>query len=305
MLHRPWVAPLIIGFWGVMSGWLLATKVLPVFHAGAAPDSVATRDGDLLPVGWSVYWNGSPIGWALAESRRAADGGMTIVNRLHCDRLPLDEILPAWAGSFVQRTMQSDEATVLDASGRVVIDAEGRLRSFVSTVTLPGTTEKVILEGTVRTPGEVTVSFRAGELRYDTTRRIPERATLGDELSPHATLPGLYEGRRWTVPVSSPLRPGNAPLQILHARVGGEETIFWGNRLVNARVVSFHDDPASHREPRCRLWVDRAGRVLRQESAMLGSKMEFVRRTDAEAARLASVAALADATADPEVDAEP
>ncbi|MFM7291286.1 MAG: hypothetical protein ACKO6B_08650, partial [Planctomycetia bacterium] len=38
--------------------------------------------------------------------------------------------------------------------------------------------------------------------------------------------------------------------------------------------------------PRCRLWVDRSGRVLKQESLILGSKLVFARRTDAAAENL-------------------
>lgn len=307
MLHRPWVASLVVGFWCATAGWLLATKILPVFEAGAPPDaslstSAASR---LVPVGWTVSWNGTPIGWALTQAQRGAEGGLTVDSRLHCERLPLDEILPVWAGTIVQRSLRPGASTGLDASGRIVIDPAGRLRSFVSTVTLPGTLDQVVLEGRIVGSDEVAVSFRAGEFRYDTRRQIPDRALVGDELSPQATLPGLYEGRRWTVPVSNPLRPGTAALQILHARVEGEETIFWGNRLVNARVVTYREDPSSRREPRCRLWVDRSGKVLRHESTLLGARMEFVRRTDAEAARLASVAALADVAAGAESPPEP
>ena len=114
------------------------------------------------------------------------------------------------------------------------------------------------------------------------------RAGIGDELSPQATLPGLTEGRRWTVPVYSPLRPGQSPLEILHAEVSGEETIFWEDSLVRVHVVAYREDPSSNREPRSRLWVDRSGRVLRQEAALLGARVSFVRRSDAEAARLAA-----------------
>jgi len=128
----------------------------------------------------------------------------------------------------------------------------------------------------------------AGEARYETTRHLPTTAMIGDELSPQATLPDLYEGRRWTVPVYSPLRPGQSPLEILHAEVTGEETIFWEDSLVRTHVVSYREDPSSNREPRCRLWVDRTGRVLRQEAALLGARVAFVRRPDSEAARLAA-----------------
>lgn len=286
---------MVVGFWAVTSGWLVATKILPTFHDGAAPHEfvAASADDRPPPVGWTVYWNGSPIGWALTEYRRGDAGGVEIDSRLHCDRLPLDEMLPRWAGALVQRSLRDRTDTRLDATGHVVLDPAGRLRSFTSSVTLPGTTDVVVLEGRTAA-GAVSITFRAGDLRYETTRQVPERALVGDELAPQATLPGLYEGRRWTVPVYSPLRPGNAPLEILHARVDGEETIYWGNRLVNARVVTYREDPSSSREPRSRLWVDRSGRVLRQESMLLGASMEFVRRTDAEAERLVSIAALVD-----------
>ena len=117
--------------------------------------------------------------------------------------------------------------------------------------------------------------------------------TLGDELSPQATIPGLTMGRHWTVPVYSPLRPGQTPIEILHAEVIGEETIYWEDGLVRAHIVAYRDDPTSDREPRCRLWVDRTGRVLRQEAAMLGARVAFVRQSDADAARLAASDALA------------
>lgn len=301
MLHRTWVTPLVVAFWCVTSGWLIVAKILPTFHAGSAPNQahLVAAGTRLVPAGWTVHWKGIPIGWALTESHRSADGGITVANRLHCDQLPLDEMLSGWAGSLVKRTLRGRTSTMLDAAGRVVFDSGGRLRSFASTVTLPGTTEKIVLEGRVAGRGEVTIEFRAGELRYETTRTVPDQVLMGDELSPQATLPGLYEGRRWTLPVYSPLRPGHAPLQFLHASVGGEETIFWDNRLVIARVVTYREDPSSSREPRCRLWVDRSGRVLRHEAAFLGGTMEFVRRSDAEAERLVAVGALIDAVPQP------
>lgn len=292
MLHRPWIAPLVVGFWCVTCGWLLGAKILPAFQGGAVPGHNAFPGTGPLPqpVGWTVHWNGSPIGWALTLARRAEEGGTLVESRLQCDRLPLHEMLPAWAGTLVPGARRSMDSTTLAAAGRAMIDVSGKLRSFASTVRLPGTSDHVALEGRVAADGEVTVVLRAGELRYEMSRRVPEHVVIGDELAPQATLPGLYEGRRWTVPAYSPLRPGNAAFQVLHAIVGGEETIFWDNRLVNARVVTYREDPSNPRESRCRLWVDRSGRVLRHESSLLGARMEFVRRTDAETERLMTVA---------------
>jgi glycosyltransferase A (GT-A) superfamily protein (DUF2064 family) len=53
-------------------------------------------------------------------------------------------------------------------------------------------------------------------------------------------------------------------------------------------VVHYRDDPSAHHEPRTTLWVDLSGRVLKQESVVLGSRLAFLRRGDDEAERLAA-----------------
>ena len=174
----------------------------------------------------------------------------------------------------------------LEATGRVEIDRAGQLTSFNSAIDLPGSDGKILLTGTVD-KGEVTIVIRSGEMVYETKRFLPETMMLGDELSPHAMLPGLVTGQQWTVPVYSPLRPAQSPIEILHAEVEGSESIFWDDHLVTVDLVSYRDDPSSHREPRARLWVDRTGRVLRQEASAMGRKILFVRRNDAEAETLA------------------
>jgi len=292
MLQRPWFTPIVVVFWCVTSGWLLVEKILPSLAPGSPPgyQAIYTSDSGLIPVAWTVQWNDQPLGWAIAESQRTALGGLLVDSRMHFDRLPLDEIVPAWTSLLVRQALPKGGRLTFDARGRLTIDAAGDLRSFMSVVNVPGSTEQVLLNGTVDA-GTVRVQVQAGEMRYETTRHLPERMMIGDELSPQATMPGLFEGRRWTVPISSPLRAGSSPIEILHAEVGPEETIYWEGRLVRVHPVAYREDPASHREPRSRLWVDRTGRVLRQEALLLGSKLAFVRRTDEAAARLAATLA--------------
>jgi hypothetical protein len=301
MLYRPWLAPIVVAFWCVTSGWLLVAKILPSLSGGAAPGLQAfyASGSRLVPVGWTVHWNGGPLGWAVADAVRRDDGSVEVSSRLQFERLPLGEMLPGWAGSLVQRSLRSADVTALAATGRLSIDPTGRLRTFSSRVDLPGTPEDVVLEGSVD-GGKVLITIRVGDLRYEATRHLPDHMMIGDELSPQATLPGLVEGRRWTVPVYSPLRPGSRPLQILHAEVEGEENIYWENRLVRVHVVAYREDPASPREPRCRLWVDRSGRVLKHESAILGAKLAFVRRSDEEAVQLVEMLRAAEADDDAE-----
>lgn len=289
MIARPFFTPVVVGFWCVTMGWLLAAKVIPAWRPGSPPgyQSLYATDNQLVPVAWTVFCNERPVGWAVTRTTAADRGGLMVDSHLHFDDVPWQDMLPSWASLLVQRVIGDGDTTAFDARGSMTIDERGELRRFSSFVTLPGANDPLILTGLVR-EGEVTVQVAAGDLHYETTRHLPTNLALGDELSPQATIPGLTAGRHWTVPTYSPLRPGQAPIEILHAEVLGEETVYWEDGLVRAHVVVYREDPTSDREPRCRLWVDRRGRVLRQEAAILGAKVAFVRKPDAEAARLAA-----------------
>lgn len=289
MLQRPFSTPIVLGFWLVTTGWLFGAKILPSLRPGSPPGHQAlyASSGRLIPVAWAVECNDRPIGWALTQANQSPRQGLLVDTRLHFDRIPWDQVLPGWAALFMHH-VPADQMTVgFDAHGRMVIDDNGELRSFSSVVTLPGRRDSLVLTGTVDN-GRVTMLVSAGGLRYETTRQIPTTSMIGDEFSPLATLPGLSKGRRWTVPVYSPLRPGQSPLEILHAEVGEEETLSLDGGSVRVHVVVYREDPSSSRPPRCRLWVDHSGRVLRQEAALLGAKVAFVRRSDDEAVRVAA-----------------
>jgi hypothetical protein len=148
----------------------------------------------------------------------------------------------------------------------------------VDGVDKPAVLERVALEGTCD-EGALEMTVQAGDLHYDVSRRLPDRVTMGDEFTPQAMLPGLYEGRRWTVPIYNPLRAAHAPLDILLAEVGGEDILYWDNRLVRVDVVTYREDSSTASDPRCRLWVDKEGRVLKQEAAILNARVAFVRRS--------------------------
>ncbi len=297
MLQRPFFTPVVLGFWLVTTGWLLAAKVLPTLRPGSPPGHQAfyASHGKLVPVGWSVECNDRPVGWALTRATRSQGNGLFVDTRLHFKSLPWSEMLPPWAAVMMQQMAHDPEAAAFDARGRLSIDERGMLRSFSSVVTLPGARDPVVLTGTVD-QGRVSMFLAAGDLRYQSTRELPAASMVGDEFSPLATLPGLYEGRTWSVPVYSPFRAGQSPLEFLYAEVGGEETIAWNGSDIRSRVVTYQEEPGSTRPPRCRLWVDETGRVLRQEAAMLGARLAFVRLPDHEAASRAAAEDLGSAT---------
>lgn len=285
MLVRPWLVPFVLIFWCITSGWLVVAKILPSLAPSSRPGYQALYSAEGRPVAWTVLWNDQPLGWALSQTHPEVDGGMEVESMLHFDRLPVDEVLPSWTKLILRRTVDPQSLFAMDARGHLSIDPAGALRSFRSAIDLPSVAEQVVLSGTID-KGDVTVLVSTRDMHYSTSRHLPTNVALGDELSPQATLPGLFPNRRWTVPVYSPLRSGQSPIEILHAQVAAEETMFWDDALVRVDVVHYRDDPASHHEPRCRLWVDRSGKVLKQESVVLGSKLVFVRRSDEAAERL-------------------
>ena len=285
-MQRPWLAAIVILFWCLTTSWLVVEKILPALRTGSPPgyQALYASNNRLIPVAWTVHWNGQPLGWATSQSQTVDGGSICVESLLHLDRLPLDKILPVWIKPMLHRV--SDPIT-FEARGSLLIDATGHLKSFHSTVDLPGTKDKVFLNGTVA-DDQVHVVLRARDIRYEASRYLPSSLTIGDELSPQATLPGLSEGRRWTVPVYNPLRASQSPIEVLHAEVIGDQTLFWEDHLIRVQVVVYRDDPSSHHEPRSQLWVAHDGRVLRQETAILGSRITFIRRSDAAAKTLAA-----------------
>jgi hypothetical protein len=289
MLHRPWLIPPILAFWAVTMGWLVTAKILPSLAAGTAPGYQAffASGTRLVPVAWTVLCNDSPMGWAISRAERLADRGLLVESLLHFDTLPIDEMLPPWLRTMARHAVEVRPAPAFDARGTLVIDPRGELRSFGSVVMVPGLKEKIVLNGTLE-DGKVSIVITGNGMRYATERHFPSTVVLGDELSPQAMMPGLKAGRRWTVPVYSPLRPGSTPIEILHAHVAKEDAMYWEDQLVRVHVVHYRDDPSAHHEPRTTLWVDLSGRVLKQESVVLGSRLAFLRRGDDEAERLAA-----------------
>lgn len=288
MLRRPWIATLVSVFWAVSTGWLVSQKIAPLLVTGDPPSSYFVPEARDAPVAWTVLWNDEVVGWALSEctQRQPATAGWVITSRLRLDDLPLEELLPEWAQRLTASAFPSDLPLVLDTTGELWLDGDGHLEQFESKVFLPELAQRVVIRGSVEGE-EIEVTVRSRDFVYETTRRLPESGMLGDELSPQAMLPGLTVGRRWTVPIYNPLGFTSSPLSVLHAHVEGEVTLFWEDRIVRPLLVAYRDDPAAYREPRVRLWVDRDGRVLKQESQMLGSSLAFLRRSDDDARMLA------------------
>lgn len=290
MLTRPWLIPVIIAAWAISMNWLVTAKIVPSWREDAPPGNqiLYATDNKLIPVAWTVLWNDAPVGYSISRATRLPDRGLEVESLLHFDFMPLDEMLPLWLQTFIQPGMNRRITIPFDTRGTVTLDPRGTLRSFASTVAIPGSSGKISLKGTVH-EGLASVVVDAHGMLYDVERRIPEGVMIGDELSPQATMPGLTVGRRWTVPTYSPLRPAGSPIELLHAHVTGEQVFFWQDTLTRVHEVCYRTDPtAPHHDPRFTMLVDMNGRVLKQDSIFLGARLTFIRRADDDAEQLAT-----------------
>lgn len=301
MLQRPWMAGVVAAFWCLTTGWLYVEKIAPSLSTGSPPGhghTTFSSGGLSAPVAWSVIWNDTPLGWALADSRRLDDGQVAIDSQLHLDRVPLDEMIPNWTAevlSSVLRPAVDKPRMVVEARSCFRFDGVGRLHAFDSQVDLPSVGEPITFSGTMA-DNVLSVTLRTGAVRYETRQMVPWHAVTGDELSPRAVLLGLYPGRRWKVAVFSPLRSNGSTIETLHAEVDGEEQTYWNGQLTWTHVVVYRPDPTNRGSHRFRLWVDRSGRVVRQEATILAARLVFERRTDEAAAELAATLAKAATT---------
>ena len=286
MGHRVFNAVVVV-FWLSTMTWLVIVKVLPPLQVGEPPNyrSVyATAPSDRPEsVCWDMLWNDQPMGWAKTSVWQSPSGVTEVTSLVHFDRVPIDELAPAWMRPVLHSAVEPIGALAMDATSRLEIDPLGRLSGIYSQVGASG-----YPSAEIRIRGKVEGSRLIGTVRWGTNsqpfeRYLPPDALMGDELSPHGRMPGLRIGQEWTVPVYSPLRfsDNRNPIEILHATVEGRELVHQGEDSVLALTVVYRTDSGSilggSQTPRGKLWVKDDGTVVKQTTRLFGSNLAFVR----------------------------
>lgn len=290
-MYRPIVTAFILVFAAIANSWLFVSKFLPTILSDAPPgyQSIYTPTKDTSTVAWTIMLNDRPAGSALSIVEPSPYGTVTVWSNLQLDKIPLNDLLPPWANSLLGANVGTLHPSIdLDALGCMTINNHGELQEFQSLVKVPGVEQTVRLHGKITPGNKVMVSLHSGNLQYETSRQLPNDLSIRDELSPQATMAGVSQGQRWTVPIYSPLRPSHKPIEILYASVAGHEVLYFNNQLVNTDIVNYRTTPNDHQPPRSRMWVGPRGMVLQHESTILGAKLLFQRRTDMAAASLAN-----------------
>ncbi len=307
-----WLNLGVVGLWLASMSWLVAEKILPPLQVGQPPNyqSIAQARREEGPVGWRLFWNQEPIGWALSQARAQAQQSTEIRSRVHLDYLPLVDLVPEWLARVFRLPEWKEFRNLrlsMDTTSSLMIDPLGRLVRLHSSLQVGRFPEVVQMEGTVE-GSDLLFTIRCGEFTYETKIPMPPDALLADALSPQTRLPRLRLGQQWTLPTLSPLGRWNHALEILHAKVEGREPILWNGKTQEAYVVVFWPDigtASAQHKPRGRLWVlpDPDARVVQQEVAFFHSQMQLVRMSEVESAQLASEVNLDQPLGDPRLGA--
>lgn len=283
---------IVVLFWLATMSWLVVVKVLPPLRVGEPPSysSILQQSGEQPPVCWSIRLHDKSIGWAASKTVRRKDGITELYSRVYLADLPLEDLAPGWLGSVLKPALRNFGPLDVDKKSRLVIDPLGRLVGFVSRVRIGDVPDVIKVQGQIE-GSTLTMVVQSGEISYTIERDLPPNALIADELSPQARMPGLRVGQTWTVPLYSPFRPLNNPIEILQASVEREDRITWDDRQVNSRIIVYRSDPGSGligNEARGKIWVRDDGLVLRQEVGIFRSHLHFVRLTDGQADEIAT-----------------
>ncbi len=277
---------IVVLFWLATMTWLVSVKVLPPMRVGEPPDYASIIDESIErpPVCWSIHLQDRPIGWAASKVVLRRDGVSEVTSRVYLGDLPWEDLAPTWLAGVLKPVFDDLGPLDIDKRSRLVIDPLGRPVDFDSRVRVANLPDAIRVKGQIE-GSTLSLEVKSGELVYKRDCYLPPGALLTDELSPQGLMPRLRVGQRWTVPLYSPLRAANNPIEILEAVVDREDTIRWAGKVHPCRVIIYRSDAGSGLMDRTRgrVWVRNDGLVLQQEVSVLKSDLRFVRLSDERA----------------------
>jgi len=281
--NRLYTAVVIVGWLASMT-WLVADRILPPFFGGDAPSSLAAYQRD--PVAWRIEMDGDRSGVAVMQATPATGGVNEVHSVVRLDAIHTPDAAPFWLAP----TLKSLRSLSLTMRSIVTYDATNSLASFSTGIEVNHIETPIRINGRVEGDTLHLVARVGGH-----TKRFEHAwtsgASVGGDLTPAARLLPLYEGRRWTHEVFSPLASPSEPLERVEAEVTELLRITHNGANVDAWKVEYRstERTGSTEQGRLRasLYVGLDGVVLKQETLLMGSKLSFSRLSDADSQRLA------------------
>jgi len=251
----------ILLYWSIATVGLVRRDLIPELGVGSPPDlrTIAAAGEFSPPVHWAVLVVDNPadpegrrpVGQAVTESRREADGWVSMSSSVVFDSGRL------LSGLF-RAAAQSDRVdSRIGFDSRYRVDPSGNLRSFDAEVRMLGPSGSVWrIDG--RLKGHVMEVNAVGPLVNRTMNfEYRPRGVVQSQFGPLDRLPGLQVGQRWDEQVTSPL---TGQVETVRAEVKRRTVVHWNEGPVNTLEVVHTSKAAS-----ARTYVRADGLVLRQE----------------------------------------
>lgn len=284
--NRLYVGAVLVAWLAAMA-WLVTDRILPPFLGGDAPISRPTNQ--IEPVAWQIEMGGHPCGVAVLQAVKGAGGAKEVHSFMRLDRIEAPKNAPLWL-SPVLKSLRNLSFSMRTTT---VYDALDALSSFHTKISLNQADVPISVRGRIL-GDQLRLTARVGDMTKRFEHAWPGEGVMGSDLTPSGRLLPLYEGRRWTEEVYSPLASPNEPMELVEVEVAERLPRFsQGGFSYDAWRVEYRstEKTGSTEEGRLRavLYVSTEGRILKQQAHFLGSNIVFYREPDEEAEKLASL----------------
>ncbi len=242
---------LIPGFWVIMMFLLVRRDLIPMWTASRPPSYKTLLERRLQAESYrmGVWWSGNKLG--VSRTRiEPSHGDLTYGLENHTT---LNTPFPG--------------LNDVEIRSQTRVGRDYQLRDFTSTLRTGELTGKVF--------AQVEGNWLRVEMRVNgeqaMTHRVPYDAggTFSNGLSPFVQMPDLTVGKEWTIHSVNPLNGGT---ESGTARVVELETLAWEGEEVEVFRVVLTSERAEATS-----WIDRTGRILKEEIPFLNSKLVMIR----------------------------
>lgn len=242
----------IVGFWLTMMTLLVRQDLVPLWQASQPPSYRSLLEHRLKAERYrmGVFWGGNRLGHSATAIEPEPDGSYQLENDTDL-RTPfpgLDRIV---------------------LRSRTQIGPQYDLRRFTTDIKTGDLTGKI----QARVEGKrLAIDFRFGE--NEMTHEVPYEpsGTFSNGLSPFVQMPDLSVGKEWTI---TSINPMTGQPDAGTAKVVELETIEWEGAGVETYKVVL---TRGSQEANC--WIDRAGRILKEEIPFMSSRLTMVREKE-------------------------
>jgi hypothetical protein len=263
MPSRPFILGILLFWFGTM-GWMFYREYLPRFGAGEPPPfhiDLADEVGGQVIL-WDVFQKEERIGSGQTKINRNQDRVFELRNDILFSKMDKGPVQFKKMSSLYRITTKGDLLSFVSVMKFEIIQIQHEAR-FKGEVQDGMLTPKLTLIGPLLDKGPLLGNFLPREFA---AVKVPKTGSLLNVLHPQSKIPGLFEGKTWTVPTYDPLV---ANMSEKMAIVGTGELAWDGGVFpcwrIDVAEPGTHAEPG--KQPDYRIWVRRSDDLVLQQEA--------------------------------------